>query len=489
MTLLADVRLGAQRPRWAKLPPRAVSSAGSEAVDLAASAGLILDDWQAWWLEQALSEAPDGNWAARENVLICGRQSGKNVILAAMELAALDLLAEPLIIHSAHEVPTALNHFQFMLGVIQGTPDLERKIQRVSYTNGRESIEFRNGSLLQFRARGKNSGRGLTAHRIVFDEAFRIPPESMGAMVPTLRAVPNVQIVYASSAPKADSTVLHSLIRRGRADDPDDRLFYAEWGNPKGTAMDDVEAWYQANPALGLGRVTEEALHDEYRTLVAGGDVELIAEFSREAVGIAEDPIGTARDPKIAPSAWSACPRRSSAPAGRIVVGWDVDIDGSSASIAVAGGNIGDPYVELVEHRNGVGWLAGRLVELVERHDPIAVGFNNAGPSAAQASAVLEAFKAAGISADVLAPLGTSDYAAACGGLFVDIAEGRLTVADVKPGPLDLAVGDVSDRRVGEGWAWDRRSATVPISPLVAVTVARALLPTEAPAEKHVYAY
>jgi len=86
MTLLDGVRLGAQRPRWEKLPVDVVSTAGAEAVGLAASAGLILDDWQSWWLNQALSERADGDWCARENVLITGRQSGKNGVLAALEL-------------------------------------------------------------------------------------------------------------------------------------------------------------------------------------------------------------------------------------------------------------------------------------------------------------------------------------------------------------------------------------------------------------------
>lgn len=70
----------------------------------------------------------------------------------------------------------------------------------------------------------------------------------MGALIPTTRAMKNRQFTYASSAPKADSVVLHSLIKRGRNAEPDDRIFYAEWGNPIGTSMDDVDAWYQANP-------------------------------------------------------------------------------------------------------------------------------------------------------------------------------------------------------------------------------------------------
>jgi hypothetical protein len=482
------VRLGEQRPRWHKLPPDRASSAGSEAVDLAASVGLVLDDWQAWWLEHALAERSDGDWCARENVLICARQSGKNAVLAALELAALDLLRDPLVIHSAHEVPTAMNHFQFMLGLIQGTDDLDRKVHRISYTNGKEAIEFVNGSVLQFRARGRNSGRGLTAGRLVFDEAFKIPPESMGALIPTLRAMRNTQITYASSAPKADSAVLHSLIQRGRADDPQDRLFYAEWGNPPGTEMDDIDAWYAANPALG-GRITEDTLHDEYRTLVSGGNVELIAEFAREAVGIGEQPVTETRVPKLPADAWleSITPPPHVEP-GAVTVSYAVAWDAEWASISVGAGTIAEPYVEVIEHRQGVGWLPGRLVELVGKWSPLAVGFFNAGPTASQLGPIMQAFRDAGIDSELLTPVGVSDYSAACGGFYADVVEGRLRRPDGQ-GPLDVAVADAAEHRTGEGWRWDTRNATVPICPLEAVTVARALLPTEVPSVAPVFAY
>ena len=481
MSLLESVRIGAQRPRWMKSPPAIASSEGDAAADLAASAGLILDDWQSWWLRHALAEDASGRWAAREAVLICARQSGKNGALAALELHAMFVVGEPLIIHSAHEVPTALNHFQFMVGLIEGTPALRRNLATngIRYKNGSESIELKNGSTLQFRARGKNSGRGLTGGRIIFDEAFQIPPSSMGALVPVMRAMPNPQMIYASSAPKADSVVLHALIKRGRADDPDDRLFYAEWGNEPGTAMDDVDAWYIANPAMGI-RITEEALHDEYRTLVASGDEPLIAEFSREAVGIGEEPITDAKPAKLPADKWAATLSPPVEPTeATMTLAFDVSKDGEHASIAFGMGDISSPYVVNIEHREHVGWLPGRLVELIERWKPIAVGCNGAGPAGAQVGPVLSAFRDAGIDANLLRQLSAPEYKQACGGFYTDVVEGRLKRPDGQ-GPLDRAAADAAERPLGDAWAWDLRSATVPISPLVACTIARALLPIEA---------
>jgi hypothetical protein len=89
---------------------------------------------------------------------------------------------------------------------------------------------------------------------------------------------------------------------------------------------------------------------------------------------------------------------------------------------------------------------------------------------------VLAAFDAAGIPADLLVQLNTQAYKQACGGFFTDVIEGRLR-RPPNQGPLDVAAGDAAERPLGDAWAWDLRSATVPISPLVAVTVARGLLP------------
>jgi hypothetical protein len=477
------VRLGEQRPRWSKLPPGAVSSAGAEAVELAALAGLDLDDWQSWWLDHALAERADGFWAAKESVLITGRQSGKNGALAALELFGLVVLEEPLIIHSAHEVPTALNHFQFMQQLFEASPDLDRMVRAVKRTNGREAIVMKSGATLRFRARMTNSGRGLTGTRVVMDEAFDIRPAAMGALLPTMRAVANSHITYASSAPKSNSVVLHSLIRRGRGDDGDDRLFYAEWGNPPGTELDDEAAWAWANPALGIVKgercVTVEALRDEFRTLVAGGDPELIAEFAREAVGIGEEPVGSARESKLPQEAWAATvgPDRVAEP-GRMTLAYGVSKDGEWATIVAGSGSMADPYVDVVEHRQGTGWLPGRLVELVERWRPVAVGCNGAGQAGAMVGPVLAAFQAAGVDSNLLRQMGATEYKQACGGFFLDVVEGRLR-RPAGQGPLDLAGEDATERPLGDAWAWDVRNATVPISPLEAATIARALLPAE----------
>src|SRR3954467_11750979 len=93
---------GVQRPRLSSVPAFG-SSAGAEAVELAASVGLTMDPWQARVLHGAVGEREDGRWSAFEVGLLVPRQNGKGSILEARELAGLFLFGEQLIIHSAHE--------------------------------------------------------------------------------------------------------------------------------------------------------------------------------------------------------------------------------------------------------------------------------------------------------------------------------------------------------------------------------------------------
>ena len=89
------------------------------------------------------------------------------------------------------------------------------------------------------------------------------------------------------------------------------------------------------------------------------------------------------------------------------------------------------------------------------------------------------AFSEAGLTVQ-LEQLSMVAYRQACAAFFTDVVEGRLRWFHGS-GPLDAAARDAAGRQVGEMWQWDIRNATVPISPLVAATVARALLPVTVP--------
>ena len=482
MSSTAVDRIGSQRPSAAHLPEPRGGEIGAQAVDLARMAGLELDDWQAWCLSESLAEDKSLGWSAFEVAIIVGRQSGKGSILEARQLAGLFLLHERLQVHTAHEFKTGYEHFLRIVQLIESNPDFDARVQRIRRGAGEQAVELKTGERLRFLARSSGSGRGMSGDCVYLDEAFALTPQMMGALLPTLSARENPQLWYTSSAPMSTSAVLHNVVERGRGGDAG-RLFFAEWSNKPGTALDDRDAWYRSNPALGI-RITEEFVENELAALAS-----MPEEFERERLGIPSPMLTKEKPAKLPADAWlDTITMPPHVEPGSVTVSYAVAWDAEWASISVGAGTIAEPYVEVIEHRQGVGWLPGRLVELVGKWSPLAVGFFNAGPTASQLGPIMQAFRDAGIDSELLTPVGVADYSAACGGFYADVVEGRLRRPDGQ-GPLDVAVADAAEHRTGEGWRWDTRNATVPISPLEAVTVARCLLPTEVPAQKPVFAW
>lgn len=474
-------RVGAQRPQWSHVPV-ATDSSGAEVVDLAAAAGLHLDDWQQWVIAGMLGEDPAGRWMAFEAALIVPRQNGKNVILEAVELAGLFLLGERTIVHSAHRFDTCTEHFLRMRELVEGTPDFSRRLAKngIVTANGKEAIKLADGARLKFVARQRGSGRGFTGNRIVFDEAYDLPAKAMGNMIPALAAKSmhdGVQVVYTSSAPHEDSAVLHGLRDRGRSDDPGS-LFYAEWGNDPGTTDDDRDAWYRANPALGVW-IDEEFVEKERRALESSP-----GEFARERVGIADVPRDDEQEPKIPVDKWMLTRLDEDVVVdvhrGEVTFGVDVDTNAAGASIAIGAGTLTDPYVELIEDGGGVDWLVARVVELYRDWDPLAIGLNPRGPAGSVLAELLDGLTQANIPLDRVHLVTGAEWPQYCGVTYRAIVEERLRHPAGQE-QLDEAVSNATERILGEAFVWDRRKTTTPIAPLAAATIAVGLLPERKP--------
>lgn len=290
-------RRGDQRPRICTVPP-ALSSAGTEAVELAASAGLDLDPWQAFILDQSLGERGDGKWAAFEVGVIVSRQNGKGIILEARELAGLFLFGEQLILHSAHEFKTCADSFRRIRQLVEDNRHLNRHVKQIRTANGSEMIELKTGQRLRFVARSAGSGRGFAADLVILDEAYELGDAAMAALLPTLSARPNPQIWYTSTAGGPNSVQLARVRERGvRGGDPS--LAFFEWSASEDDDPADPAAWAKANPGLGI-RITEEYLQREHAALSPEG-------FARERLGIGDYPVDGGAWEVVSADAWGAC--------------------------------------------------------------------------------------------------------------------------------------------------------------------------------------
>jgi len=292
--------LGDQRPRLWSAPPSA-SSEGERVADLAEAAGLVLDDWERWVLDQGLGRAADGKWSAFEKALIVARQNGKGAVLEALELAALflDDFGVDLILHSAHEFKTASEAFRRIQGRIDSHPSFRRRVRQVYLQRGAESIELKNGKRLRFIARSGGSGRGFSADLVILDEAYELGDAAMAALLPTLSARPNPQIWYTSTAGLPSSSQLGLVRARGlRGDDPS--LAFFEWSVDRDDYdPGDPRCWAQANPGLGI-RITGEYIAKERAAFAP-------AEFARERLSVGDYPSDGGAWEVVGQDTWAAC--------------------------------------------------------------------------------------------------------------------------------------------------------------------------------------
>lgn len=465
--------LGVQQPPILSLPP-ALTSAGQEAVELAASAGLDLDPWQAFVLDGSLRERQDGKWAAFETALIVSRQNGKGSIIEARELAGLFLFGDELILHSAHEFKTAAEGFLRLTTLIQNTPELDSRVAKYTHSHGDEGIRLKSGGRIRFVARTGGAGRGFSGDLVILDEAYNLSENQMAALLPTLSARPNPQLWYTSSAPDKDIAACDQLarVRRRALAGGDPSLAYFEWSIdphtefcPAGCTdhdeMVDPASWAKANPALGY-RLTTDYIAKEMAALDSRS-------FMRERLSVGNYPIEGNGWDVISEEAWEDLADAESEPGQVLAFALDVTPDRSMGSIAIAGiREDGLRHIEIADYRPGTSWMVPRIEELVKKWRPVAVAIDVKGP----AGALIADLETAGVP---LLKAQASDMAQACGAFYsavVPQGDDASTVRHWDQGELNRAVAAAKKRKLGEAWAWTRADITNDISPLVAVTLA-----------------
>ncbi|HVV37597.1 MAG TPA: hypothetical protein VHC63_13390 [Acidimicrobiales bacterium] len=448
--------------------PEHRSSAGAEAIGLAETVGLVPDPEQRIAIDALLAENSLGKWAAIEGVLIAPRQNLKTFCFIVIALAKLLLFDDELISWSAHLFSTAIEAFRVMESLFTEWDHLRRRVKHINNTNGEEGIELLTGQRIQFRARSRTRGRGLSGDTIFFDEAFAVIAAMIGSLFPTLSARPNPQAIYGSSAGFASSEVLRALRERGRPGG-DPTLSYIEWcaeqrpcaveqcdhrpGVAVGCALDDMDLVRQANPALDR-RITRAYIRAERLSMP-------VREYMRERLGWWEDPEESVDG--IALDKWHACADADSEIEDGIVFAVSVAYDLTWSTIAAAGvTDFEFVHGEVVEYRRGTDWVAERLLELRREHGGrivIEVG----GPRCT----IADELDALGVEYEECSQ---KDLVDACGTLNDLIM--RRAFRHLSQPELDYAVASARRRLVGDAWTWAMRASPIEISPIKAVTMA-----------------
>ena len=437
-------------------------------------------------LDDAFAYDPDDpeKVAAFDIGIVCARQQMKTGFLKMLALGWLFVTEEKLIIWSAHEFGTARSSYSEMIELISRDPVL---LDQVEFHGGSVPeiwVKDPNGgvtpkSILRFKARtNRGAARGLTGSKVILDEAFNLEPEMVGAMLPTMIAVPRGQVVYASSAGMARSVILREIRDRGRVGAK--RMAYAEWLAPRedceqptcthmvgspGCALDRIELWRKSCPITARkDPVHMQAIQDMRNSPAMTPEM-----FMREILGWWDEPLGDApitEDDWNKPGVLDPESQITSEPAFVLEVSPSRDW----ACIVAGGMNAsGKTHVEITskadgtewDHRPGTAWVPNRLRALTKGR-PVWIAAGSAAESLAPD------LELAGLT---VKRIQARDVISACGRFFDMVHSGEIVHPDQTE--MMIAVTAARQKWIGDkAFTWVRPAGASDITPMYGATLA-----------------
>lgn len=409
--------------------------------------GLQLMPWQRDALAVATQHS-DGAYLHPVVVVSVPRQSGKSVALQAL---ALDRLVNGGLSgrwEGALIAQTRMDAARFIVD----WGDAGRELDLIAFRGvGNERLHC-GGNQLRAYAPSPSAMHGRSLNSVLWDEAWSVDPERgreiLQAAVPATITRRDRQTWMVSTAGTAESSFFREWVEKGRAGD----VCLIEYAAPADTDIADLAGWAAWHPAFGF---TQDADGVRQARAMFPHDE---AGFRRAYCNQWPETGGTRR--AIDPGDWGALavePPELPEDARDAVLAMDVDLHGLSASIVAAWRIDGRPHLELVDHRDGVGWMAGRLEALRERHGIREVWAQDYGPS----TAAVDMLQRQRFEVQVI---GSKATAAAVQAFLTAVRDGAVTHHG-QPA-LTAAALAIDTRPYGDGLQWQRRvdGATSPIT-------------------------
>jgi hypothetical protein len=380
------------------------------------------------------------------------------------------------------------------------TSSLAKQFHKRS-TNGSEAlIHLGTRSMMGITANTEKAGHGDTLDLGLIDEAFSHEDFRLEqAMGPAMITRPMAQLWWLSAGGTERSIFLNKKREQGRELIQNywntrkiSNVAYFEWYPDDEAARDLLETWLTCMPALcpappcqcdpaGQWRhtVTESVVRAELDTME-------VPEFDRAYLNRTKLKTPPP-DPNIPTKEWVARANRKSRRGEQVAFGVDVTPQRDHASVAVYSvREDGMGHGELVAFRPGMDWVPGVLLRLRKKYNPVAIGLDavTGSPANTLLENILKAFDPEDPENVLRTPEDPEkpepgqlwipslyEVVACSGQLVVDIRQGRLEHPDQVP--LNVAVSGARTRPLGDAWAFARKSASVNISPFVALNLAR----------------
>jgi hypothetical protein len=407
--------------------------------------------WQEFVLNRALETNSSGELCWRTVIISAPRQVGKSVlerVVCAWRLHSAKYFGQSQdVLHVAHKIPAAMEVWRPAARWAQS----EYGRNTVRWGMGTEKIELEDGSRWLIQAANDNAGVAFSLSMALVDEAWKVNRSVVdGGLRPTLAEAVSPQLWLVSTAGTSASDLMASY--RGQALAGSESIFLAEWSAPPDTDLDisDPTVWRAAAPHWDTRR--EERIREAFET---ADEWTFRQQWLNQWIPHMAAPV-------VGTDLWANAIAKDPIPDGaRISFGIDAASDRSHAAIVAADGQT----VELVEMRPDVSWLAGRVVELVERWNAVGVAYDQGGP----AQPVADTLRATDVG-PLLIPCNGREMSAASANMFDRLVAG--TVKAMPSNDLSLAVGAAKKRSFGQSWIFARENSAASGVPLLAACLA-----------------
>lgn len=280
--------LGKKEPRiWTrplrKLTPK--TTLGYSCIEYAVKVmNMTLDPWQEWLLIHILEivgNLETGNWRFRFRTVVVevARQNGKTTISKVISSYFLNVLGVKSIFGTSLSLEKAEEVWDAVVLEQESNPILSGEIDTVARRNGGKKLILTGNRVYKVGAPTRRAGRGDSNDLVLLDELREQRDwETWSAAAASTVAKPRGLIICFTNAGDPDSIVLRDVrnkaiakIEGTKANDfggnvDDESLGLFEWSAPEKAETDDIKALAQANPALGYGRLTIDALMAQRET-------------------------------------------------------------------------------------------------------------------------------------------------------------------------------------------------------------------------------
>ena len=275
--------LGKTEPRiWTKplrkLTPK--TTLGYSAIQYAVTVmNMTLDPWEEWALIHILEivgNLETGNWRFRFRTVVVevARQNGKTTLSKIIASYFLNVLGVQSIFGTSLSLEKAEEVWDAVVLEQESNPVLAGEIDTVARRNGGKKLILKGNRVYKVGAPTRRAGRGDSNDLVLLDELREQRDwETWSAAAASTVAKPRGLILCFTNAGDPDSIVLREVRSKAIAKIEGtnqvndfggnvnaDALGLFEWSAPEKAETNDIKALAQANPALGYGRLTIDAL-------------------------------------------------------------------------------------------------------------------------------------------------------------------------------------------------------------------------------------